>query len=234
MLSGNFNSGVRALGGIRVGGGNRDSFSYPSFSRSIYQSRHNYKTSMALPPKLLGKRTAPKTDSRSPSITKVSDMPTHPHTDSRSPSIPKAPERPTHPQTAAVHSSFIPIDNHSLDERCWAHPVSVIKLPCGLRSLSLEEILRLQEAHEGLIDIVGISSEDVEMWEDEHPAVIENDNIRQEYNFLNERFVIKCGTLPTHEALPQYFSDCILSSLTERFGAKQKMSLVRVGTGMST
>jgi len=124
MLSGNFNSDVRALGGIRVGGGNRDGFSYPSFSGSIYQNHHNYKTSLALPLKFLGKRTAPKTDSRSPSI-------------------PKAPEMPTYPQTAAVHSSFIPMDNHSLDERCRAHPVSVIKLPCWLRSLSLEEILRL-------------------------------------------------------------------------------------------
>ena len=151
--------------------------------------------------------------------------------DSSSPSIPKAPEMPVHPQSAAVNSCFIPMDKDSLDERY--HPVSMIKLPSGLRGLSLETILRLQEAHEGLIDIVGISPEDVKRWEDQHPGVIENDNIRQEYNFLNERFVIKCGTLPTHEALPQYFSDCILSSLTERFGAKQKMRFVRVGTGMS-
>ncbi|KAG0636817.1 hypothetical protein HOY80DRAFT_1024191 [Tuber brumale] len=214
MSSGNFNSGVRALGGIWVGGGKRDGFSYPSFSGSIYQNHHNYKTSAGFPRKFLGKRTAPKTDSRSSSI-------------------PKASEMLTHPQTATVHSSFIPMDNHSHDERCQPHPVSVIKLPCGLRSLSLEEILRLQEAHEGLIEIVGISPEDVKTWEGEHPAVIENDEIRQEYNFLNERFVIKCGTLPTHEALPQFFSSCILSSLTERFGAKQTMSLVRIGTGMT-
>jgi len=214
MFSGNFDSGVRALGGIRVGGGNGGGFS-PSFSGSIYQSHHNYKTSRGLPRKLLGKRTAPQTDPFSPSI-------------------PKAPEMPTHPQTATVHSSFIPIDNHLLDELCRAHPVSVIKLPEGLRSLSLKEILRLQEEHEGLIGIVGISAEDVKKWEDEHPAVTENDEIRQEYNFLNERFVIKCGTLPTHEALPQFFSGCILSSLTEQFRAQQGMSLVRVGSGMST
>ena len=147
MLSGNFNRGVRALGGIRVGG-NRDGFSRPSFSRSIYQNNHTHKTSMALPRKLLGKRTAPKTNQHSALI-------------------PKAPEMPTHPQTAVVHSSFIPMDNHSLDERCWAHPVSVINLPSGLRSLSLKQILMLQEADKGLIEIAGISAEDVKSWEDD-------------------------------------------------------------------
>jgi len=214
MLSGNFNSGVRALGGIQVGG-NRDGFSRPSCSGSIYQNNHTHKTCVALPRKLLGKRTAPKTDPRSPSI-------------------PKAPEMPTHPQTAVVQSSFIPMDNHSLDERCLADPVSVIKLPSGLRSISLEEILRLQEAHEGLIEIAGISAQDVKSWEDEHLAVIENDEIRQECNFLNKRFVLKCGTLPTHGAVPEFFSSCISSSLRERFGAKQSRSLVRVGSRKST
>jgi len=157
MLSRKYNKRVKTLGGIWVGG-KRDGFGRPSFSGSIAQKNPNCETSMALQQKFLGKRTPGKLDPGSPSI-------------------PKAAKMPSYPETIAVHLSFVPIDNHTLDEWCRAYPVSMIKLTYGLRSLSLKEILRLQEVYEGLIDIAGISAEDMGNGEDEHPVVIENNEI---------------------------------------------------------
>jgi len=38
-----------------------------------------------------------------------------------------------------------------------------------------------------------------------HPEATENDEIRQEYNSLNGRFIIKCAPRAAHESFSQFF-----------------------------
>ena len=221
MWNGGFSSGRQALEGIEVGG-NEGGFGFSPPGR-IYQSYYESKTiSNGGPPGgSLGKRAAPTAYPPSPLVTKLSTQPNH----SRIPTTISSPTIPMHNQLLQL-----------LEE----HPsgVPVAKLPGGLRSLSPKEIFGLGEldalcGSEGQLKIDEVSPEDVARWESEYPSVMENKNIRQEYNSLNGRFIIKCSTTPTHEALSQFFSEGIFGSLNERFGRKRARSLVRVGHGLS-
>ena len=112
------------------------------------------------------------------------------------------------------------------------YPMCLMKQLHPLNTLSLETILSFQDTFEGELYWSGISSEEVSKWERKHPEVIENKKIRQEFNFLNESFIIKCSSLPTHEAPVQYFTATLQSSLVEWFGAKEAKGLLRVSSGM--
>jgi len=127
------------------------------------------------------------------------------------------------------------MDDNKLSELTHSpsYPRRLIKQPRPLSALSPEEIFKLQDTFEGQLKLNRISSEEVSKWEREHPGVIENEMIRQEYNFLNETFIIKCSPLPTHEALAQFFTKSLFGSLIERFGAEEGGDLMRVGSGMS-
>jgi len=215
MWSGGFSTGRQALGGIEVGG-NRSGFGFSSPGR-IYD--HHYES------RAINNRGPPR---KSPGKRAASEA--YPP----SPPIPKLSTQPNHPRIPPIMPSPIPMHNR-LRQLFQEHPdsVPVAKLPDGLKSLSPEEIFRLDAIHEGQLKVDGVSPEEMRRWETEYPGVLENDNIRQEYNFLNGRFIIQCSTSPTHEALAQFFTACVSGSLNERFGMMQAMSLVRVGSGMS-
>ncbi|KAG0633144.1 hypothetical protein HOY80DRAFT_659537 [Tuber brumale] len=199
-------------GGVWVVG-DRGSTSF-SLSRSIYRTRHAFVLSQShgVLPKLLGKRPIPETKPPPPKL-----------------SMEKSPPIPIYPEAKE------PMDNNKLSELAQSsgYPRCLVKQLWPLSVLSLEEILRLQDTFEGQLNLNGISSEEVSIWEREHPGVMENKQIRQEYNFLNQSFIIKCSPLPTHEALAQFFTTSILGSLFERFGVKEAGDLVRVSSGMS-
>ncbi|KAG0638986.1 hypothetical protein HOY80DRAFT_1046509 [Tuber brumale] len=127
------------------------------------------------------------------------------------------------------------MDHNKLSEqtRSSEYPGCLVGQPHPLSVLSVEEIFRLQDTIEGQLKLNGISSEEVNKWERKHPGVMENQKIRQEYNFLTQSFIIKCSPLPTHEALAQFFTESIHGSLFEQFGAKEARGLVRVSSGMS-
>ncbi|KAG0641774.1 hypothetical protein HOY80DRAFT_1111223 [Tuber brumale] len=184
----------------------------PPLSRSIYRTRHASAISQSVPPKLLGKRPTPETKPPPPKL-----------------SIPKSPPIPMH------HRAKEPMNDNKLSEltQSSGYPRCLVKQPRPLSVLSPEEIFRLQDTFEGQLNLNGISSEEVSKWEREHPGVMENKKVWQEYNFLNQSFIIKCSPLPTHEALAQFFTQSILGSLFERFGVKEAGDLVRVSSGMS-
>jgi len=210
ILGGDYDIGLGTQGGIRVGGDRGcTSFSLP---RSIYRTRHSSAISQSVPPELLGKRPTPETKPPRPKL-----------------SIPKSPPIPIH------HRAKDPIEVNKLSQpiQSSGYPRRLVKQPRPLSALSPYEILRLQDTFEGQLNLNGISSEEVSKWEREHPGVMENKMIRQEYNFLNETFIIKCSPLPTHEALAQFFTKSLLGSLFERFGAEEGGDLMRVGSGMS-
>ena len=209
ILGCDYDIGLGTQGGIRVGGDRGGtSFSLP---RSIYRTRHASAISQSVPPELLGKRPTPETKPPRPKL-----------------SVPKSPPIPIH------HRAKDPMDDNKLSELTHSpsYPRRLVKQPRPLSALSLEEIFKLQDTFEGQLKLNGISTEEVSKWEREHPGVMENEMIRQEYNFLNETFIIKCSPLPTHEALAQFFTESLLGSLVERFGAKEARALVRVSSGM--
>ncbi|KAG0137907.1 hypothetical protein HOY82DRAFT_535235 [Tuber indicum] len=161
---------------------------------------------ISVPPKLLGKRPTPETKPPPPKL-----------------SITKSPPMPIH------HRAKEPMDDNKLSEltRSSEYLGCLVGQPRPLSVLSMEEIFRLQDIIEGQLNLNGISSEKVSKWERKHPGVMENKKIRQEFNFLNQSFIIKCSPLPTHEALAQFFTESILGSLFEQFGAKEPRGLVR-------
>lgn len=195
-------------GGVCViGDGGSSSF---SFSRSIYITRHTSAISRSVPPKLLRKRPTPHTQlSRSKlSVPQSRSITTH--------------HRPEGPMADNKHSELI---------QSSGYRTCLDKQPQLLSTLSLEAIFSLQDTFEGHLYWSGISSEEVSKWERAYPGVLENKKIRQEYNFLNESFIIKCSTLPTHEAPIQFFTASLQTSLVEQFGAKEAKALLRISAG---
>ena len=125
-------------------------------------------------------------------------------------------------------------NKHSELTQSSGYRTGLDKQPQLLSTLSLDAIFTLQDTFEGHLYWSGISSEEVSKWERAYPGVLENKKIRQEYNFLNESFIIKCSTLPTHEAPVQFFTASLQTSLVERFGAKEAKALLRISAGRGT
>ena len=205
MLRGDFNTGRWGREGVSVGG-NRGSAGF-CLPGSVYQNYRHYDTLITLPKR---KRAAsPMDPPRS--------------------SIPKLPKMPNTSQPPARTSSPISMDDHSLHILCQTPSLSLVNPEYRLGHLSLNEILRHQEGYEGQLHFDGISPKDVSRWESEHPGVIENDHVRQEYNFLNQRFIIKCAPTPTHESLSEFFSATVPTSLFN-LGGDEVTDMVRVGS----
>jgi len=212
MLSGNYDIGQGGFGGIRVGG---DRGRAGISQRSLYLANYSYATGRVPPRQLLGKRSPFKTDPSPPCP------------------MPKIPVIPSHSPPVAATAAFSPMPNYPTPELYQtprATPILVDQLP-PLSALTPEAILRLQTGHEGQLCLTGVSSEDVRKWESQYPGVIENDNIRQEYNYLNGAFIIKCAPTPTHESVSQFFSDTLFKSLNKLEG-EDTVDMVRIGGGM--
>ena len=70
------------------------------------------------------------------------------------------------------------------------------------------------------------------MWKSENPELIEDDEFRYEYNFLDERFKIICMPTPAHDSLQCFFNQSLVYSLGGKVGSRAN-ELVQVGSGTS-
>ena len=109
--------------------------------------------------------------------------------------------------------------------------ISVMEPPIGVRDLWPERILKFQTEYEGNLNIGQVSPSDLESWRSENPEVIEDDEIRYEYNFLTESLIIKCMPTLTHDSLRIFFIHNACGSLVEKFGSSQTSELVTFGSG---
>jgi len=70
----------------------------------------------------------------------------------------------------------------------------------------------------------------VTKWERELWGVIENYQVWQEYNFLNQRFIIKYAPTPTYESLSQFFLTTVIRCQLN-LGGDEAVDMVRVDSG---
>ncbi|RPA95742.1 hypothetical protein L873DRAFT_1812523 [Choiromyces venosus 120613-1] len=161
----------------------------------------------------------------------------------------RSPKKPLVPKTTTLLKSpklyTAPIDPQnsstiptgpSTNTNLWpllykSQPASTMELPACIRNIGPKQILELQAENEGNLQLGTISERALEQWKDQNPNIIESDEIRYEYNFLTQNFIIKCMPTPTHDSLQIYFTQNVLCSLVERFGSSQAMSMVSVGSG---
>ena len=160
----------------------------------------------------------------------------------KTPSPPPSPTcNPTRIDHDLVNTMIVPqsewLINMKSPQPSYSHHTEALKameIPSFLRDLDANKILTLQENHEGTLFMGNISSHDIGIWTSRYPEVLEADDVKYEYNFLNDRFIIKCATTPTHDALQIYFEQEVLHSMAERFGRAEvrKMIVVTSGTSM--
>ena len=200
--------GLGTLGGIRVGG---DKGGASLSMRPIYTTHHDYTVGRAPPRQMLGKRRGIKADPSPPCSF-----------------IPKALPIPIHPLPAELPSASISMEKYLPLE--LYRTINSAKEPFRPDTLTADMILTLQEKNEGRIAWAGVSPDDVGRWESLHPEVIEHDEIRQEYNILNGRFMIKCAPTPTHESVSQFFTATLHRSLNEL--GEDTDDMFRMGSGM--
>jgi len=199
--------GLGKLGGIRVGG-NRAGAGFSM--RPRYTTHHDNTVGRAPPRQLLGKRCAFKGNPAPPCSFMPKTLPIRIHSPS--------PE---------LSSASISMEKH-IPPKLYRTVNSAKKLFLP-STLTAEAILTLQEENEGRLHWSGVSPEEVGRWERNHPEVIEHDEIRQEYNFLNGRFIIKCAPTPTHESFSEFFMDTLGRSLN-KLVPKESGKMVKIGS----
>ena len=131
---------------------------------------------------------------------------------------PKLPTQPILPDTDTITATTISPNSHLLPYLGDIHP---------------GWMLQLRSEYEGNFSFTRVLPNDLQMWKSENPELIENDGFRYEYNFLDERFTIKCMHTPTHDSLQCFFNQNLVTSLAGKVGSSRAMGLVRVGSGTS-
>jgi len=76
-----------------------------------------------------------------------------------------------------------------------------------------------------------VSDKDLRNWIVENEELVGDNEIRYEYNFRSERFIIKCMATPTHDSLQSFFTQTLFGSLVEKVGLSKAHGLVTVGSG---
>jgi len=84
--------------------------------------------------------------------------------------------------------------------------------------LGQKQILDLWQNSESDMCFQDVSEHDLDNWKLENPDLLEDDNIRVEYNFLTKQFIIKCMPTPTHHSLQRYFTANVFGTLVEKVG----------------
>lgn len=92
---------------------------------------------------------------------------------------------------------------------------------------------KLRSEHEGSISFTRVSASEIWSWAKENFKAIDNGQFEYEYNFLSERFLIKCMPTPTHDSLQKFFNRRVSVSLAAKVGIQQADALVEVGSGTS-
>ena len=156
--------------------------------------------------------------------------PTQPLASITPPKLPTTPI-PFDSETTTAAPITISTDTHLLPPLYQPCPISVMEPPLGVRDLLPERILKFQTEHEGNLNIGQVSPSDLESWKSENPEVIEDDEIRYEYNFLTESLIIKCMPTPTHDSLLYFFQENLLVTLADKLGRSQARALFTIGSG---
>ncbi|RPA88617.1 hypothetical protein L873DRAFT_1849655 [Choiromyces venosus 120613-1] len=111
------------------------------------------------------------------------------------------------------------------------HPAIIMDPASGIRNLRPNQIFELQAEYEGDLRFRGVSEKDLQNWKSANPEIMENKDIRYEYNFLAETLIIKCMPTATHDSLQIFFTENVFGSLVERLGLAQATGLVDIGSG---
>ena len=150
------------------------------------------------------------------------------------PASPKLYTAPIDLQTSSIIATGLSANTHLQDPLTSLQPaLAKMHLPAWIRDIGPKKLAELQVDHEGDLQLGSITSSELQNWTCQNPEVADSDNIRYEYNYLTERFIVKCMPTPTHDSLQLYFTDQVLGSLNERFGRTQTRKMVRVGSGTS-
>jgi len=138
-------------------------------------------------------------------------------------------------KTSSIIATELSATTHLEDPLSHTQPaLATMNLPSWIRGINPKKLAELQGDHEGNIQLGSITGRALQHWSCENPEVAESDDIRYEYNYLTEKFIIRCMPTPTHDSLQLYFNEHVLSSLNQRFGRPQTRNMVRVGSGTST
>ncbi|KAG0642793.1 hypothetical protein HOY80DRAFT_1134285 [Tuber brumale] len=106
------------------------------------------------------------------------------------------------------------------------------EVPMGMSDLRLEMGLLLEERNHGALRSGKIANHLVANWINENHEILENDDIRFEYNYLSQTVQIQTMALPIHESLHIYFGREVILALAEKFGRRQAGNMVTVaGSG---
>ncbi|RPA92253.1 hypothetical protein L873DRAFT_1794341 [Choiromyces venosus 120613-1] len=100
-----------------------------------------------------------------------------------------------------------------------------------IKTLQRQQILDLRENCEGDLCFPDVSEHDLHNWKLQNPDLLEAKDIRFEYNFLTERFIIKCMPTATHDSLQAFFMQNVFGALAEKVGFSQAMGLVNINSG---
>ncbi|PUU75380.1 hypothetical protein B9Z19DRAFT_1067476 [Tuber borchii] len=117
---------------------------------------------------------------------------------------------------------------------CELPSPNLMKNPVHLGGLEWRELVELQEEHEGTIRFKNITQDFMRQWVNEHAKLLERDELRFEYNFVNQSFAVQCMALPIHESLEDFFVREVLYSLGDKLGRKEAGKMVVVGGSGTT
>jgi len=90
-----------------------------------------------------------------------------------------------------------------------SNPATEMKTFFQIKMLQRKEILDLWKNYEGDLCCHDVSQQDLYDWKLKNPDLEEADDIHFEYNFLTERFIIKCMPTPTHDTLQRFFTGSV-------------------------
>ncbi|PUU73061.1 hypothetical protein B9Z19DRAFT_1069278 [Tuber borchii] len=101
-----------------------------------------------------------------------------------------------------------------------------------LTKLKPKEVLELQRTYEGRLPLGKVSETELDEWKEAYPELVENDQVKFEYNCFSKELQIICLPLPTHDALQLFFTRRVGSCLEAKFGSAAE-DLADIGSGTS-
>ncbi|PUU75338.1 hypothetical protein B9Z19DRAFT_1131471 [Tuber borchii] len=100
------------------------------------------------------------------------------------------------------------------------------------KKIKPNDFLELQRNYEGRLRLGKVSETELEDWKDKYPELVDNDQLKFEYNCFSKELHIICLPLPTHDALQLFFTRRVASCLEAKFGSAVE-DLVDIGSGTS-
>lgn len=89
------------------------------------------------------------------------------------------------------------------------------------------------EEYSGRVVVPGVTDTLFDAWQSLYPEAQEADNVTYEYDASTSRFIVKCGTMPVHESVSIFFTNCVSAELHTRLGRDLYEDTVQVSSGAS-